>query len=106
MTKLWPPTYDDFSIRFWAAAVSAAINLVAGLLVYFHAVAEPFFLLFFAPGLIVFMLVTRQDFEGANFGWFGLSAGIVVNFVFYYLVAWVLIRSFRPATNWWPAKRS
>ena len=106
MGKLWPPTCDDFSARFWAAVASVVVNGAAGLLVYGHAVTEPFFFLFFAPGLYAFMLVTHQDLEGARFSWLGFIAGGAANFAFYYLVAWLLIRSFRHATNWWPERRA
>jgi hypothetical protein len=103
--KLWPPTYDDFSIRFWAAAASGTINFAIAILLYFR-LALFIILWTMAPAILTFMFVSRQDFEGASFSWSGLIAGIAANFVFYYLVAWLFIRAFRPATNWWPEKRA
>ncbi|HEY6307393.1 MAG TPA: hypothetical protein VI488_13140 [Candidatus Angelobacter sp.] len=108
MRELWPPTYDDFSVRGWAAALSGSVNLILGLLLYLHRVG--FELLFlYLPGFFAYMFVyslANHGIEVASVSRLGLVAAVIANFALYYFVAWWLIRAFRPATNWWPAKHS
>src|SRR5262249_56404416 len=49
MRKLWPPTYDDFSIRVWAAIVSLVTNSVLWTLALSRSETAFWLLLF--PGL-------------------------------------------------------
>lgn len=105
MRRLWPPTYDRFTVRLWAAASSAAINLL--LVALFFTRLESVFW-WMLPGLIPAFAVGAMS--GVPEGKFALVLGgaifLIGNFGFYYLVSWVLINLFIPSTNWWPEKRT
>jgi hypothetical protein len=108
MRTFWPPTFDYVSIRMWAAAVSGAVNLGLGLVLYLHH-ADVAFAFLYLPSFFTYILVysvVNHGIEVATFSQIGLVAAGAVSFVFYYVLAWWLIKAFQPATNWWPAKRT
>jgi hypothetical protein len=105
--KLWPPTYDDFSIRTWAALSSIAVNL-AGLLccLWFDAINVFWWIGF--PGLFAFLLI-NGSIEEASSVWrvsAGLALWAVLNLISYYFVARFVIRALQPVKGWWPEKQS
>lgn len=107
MRKLWPPTYDDVSVRFWAAAVSVSANLALVSVLYLHLVCLEILFLY-GPALFSYTLVSalvNRGIESDSVSWLGLIAATLVNLGFYYFVSWWLISAFRPARSWWPEKR-
>lgn len=106
MRKIWPPTYDDFSVRIWAAILSTIINL---LLWSFAMLGAQFAFFGLFPGLIPAFAIAAiiwHGVEGSGITILGFTTVIAANFGFYYLICWVFINLFRPATNWWPEKHS
>src|SRR5215472_14263334 len=108
MRKLWPPTYDDCSVRLWAIASSFIFNLLFFLLAWLNPATQGLYI-FFIPGMIFAM--TAGALSGGEAGGsvivvISAVIGLLANLGFYYLVSWVFINMFRPATNWWPEKRS
>jgi len=101
MRKLWPPTYDDFSIRVWAAIVSLVTNSVLWTLALSRSEAAFWLLLF--PGMFP-AAVLGCDFEDRCTS-VGVAAWVLTDLVCYYFIAWWLIRAFQPSTSWWPEKR-
>ena len=101
MRKLWPPTYDNVSVRVWAAFISAAINLL--LCVLFFSGSE---VVFWGalPGIMpaIFLSAMAGYGEWEFIPIVGTAVVIACNFCFYYLVSWILINMFTPSTNWWP----
>src|SRR5262245_58199491 len=98
MRKLWPPTYDNVSVRLWAAATSAVVVLLLWLLA-MNTDSDTLYWLFAFPGMLPAMVITsisQGDVEGTITP-LALIAWIVADFALYYFVAWVFIRAFRPA---------
>jgi hypothetical protein len=62
-----------------------------------------FFALLF-PGMFPAMIVCRCDVEDLT--WPGILTLVLTELLFYYFIAWCLIRAFRPAASWWPEKRA
>ena len=107
MRTLWPPTYDEISIRVWAAAGSLLVNLVLGLLICFR-LAGIGVAIFSFPALFAYILVytiVNHGIEVDTVSWLGVIIAAVINFGFYYLIFWWLISAFQPAKSWWPEKR-
>ena len=107
MHKLWPPTYDNLSVRLWAAAISVVVILFLWLLVK-TTDSDTVFWFFAFPGMFPAMIVTgitHGDIEGSLTP-LAFMAWLLTEFAFYYSIAWVFISAFRPATNWWPEKRA
>lgn len=102
MRKLWPPTYDDFSVRVWAAVISILVNALLWIFVSAGSFVAFLFLAF--PG--IFPAVILGSGIEDRFNWIGAGAWILTELAFYYFIAWWLIGAFRPATNWWPEKKA
>jgi hypothetical protein len=105
--KLWPPTYDDFSVRTWAALSSILVNL-AGLLCWFWFGALNVLWWIGFPGLFAFLLFNGSIEEASSLGriCIGMAAWVVINLLFYYFVARFVIRAFQPVKYWWPERQS
>jgi uncharacterized protein HemY len=88
--------------------MSISVNLALGGFIALRLLPIYAMFLLCFPGFVSYILVTHQDFEVAGFSWAALITAVVANLVFYYFVAWSLIRFFRPskAVEWWPEKRS
>jgi hypothetical protein len=101
MRQLWPPTYDKFTARLWACVCSLTLHVVFAVVVFASPDVGWWF---FIPGAIPIVMLTG--------GWFtslalpGQVFVLVANLSFYYFLALWIIAAFRPATNWWPEKRS
>lgn len=105
MRKIWPPTYDRFSIRLWAVFGSVAINLL--LCVLFFSGSEAVFW-WALPGIMpAFAVGAMSGFPDGKFAQvLGGTIFLVGNLGFYYLVSWILINMFTRSTNWWPEKQT
>jgi hypothetical protein len=105
MRKLWPPTYDDFSIRIWATIVSAIVSLL--LWAFFVFGSETAFLILLVPGMFPVVMISGHGIEELDhLTWTIIIAWVLTQFAFHYCIAWWLIGSFRPRTSWWPTPRS
>jgi apolipoprotein N-acyltransferase len=103
MRKLWPPYYDDFTLRVWAAVTSVVVSSVLWALAFSKPDSVMYCLM--VPGAFAEMIVARRGVEeGITLP--GLIAWMVTNAAFYYFIAWWLIRAFQPVKVWWPTKRS
>jgi hypothetical protein len=108
MRKLWPPAYDDFSVRTWAVTSSALVNLFGLFWCLYGDVTHILWWLAF-PGYFAFALVAGASIEEANsipLVSVGVAAWLVTNLIFYYFVARFIISAFQPVKGWWPEKRS
>ena len=105
MRKTWPPTYDNVSVRVWAVFGSATINLLLWTLFFTGSDAVFWWALpGIMPAIFLSMMFGYGDLEIMPA--LGTAVVIAGNFVFYYLVSWVLINMFTPSTNWWPERRT
>jgi len=100
MRKLWPPTFDKFSRRFWACFGSVGLNIFFVLVLRFGSPDVATW--FFAPGLVPILITTGGWFVSLTV--FGNVILLLTNLVFYYFAVSWAIAVFKPATNWWPAK--
>jgi hypothetical protein len=105
MRRLWPPYYDEFSLRLWASAASTFMNMLVVLALFIPNAFWISFLVGF-PGWFAFMLVGRQGIEEADFNFWAIVAGLLVNLGAYYLIARWVFAAFQPVRGWWPEKRS
>jgi hypothetical protein len=106
MRKLWPPYYDDASLRLWATSVSVVINLIVVVLAFSGSV---FSFTLGMPGWMVFMafmVVKSRGIEEATVNLSAIIIGFLVNFGFYYFIARWVFSAFQPVQGWWPEKRS
>ena len=105
MRKLWPPTYDDFSVRMWAAIVSVMVNSLLWAFMFLGAQGAFWWLV---PGVLpaaAISAIAGYNFEGPTIPVIAAFTCIVADFGFYYLISWVLINMFTRSTDWWPTKR-
>jgi hypothetical protein len=104
MRKLWPVYYDDLSLRVWSSAASICLTLIVVLLV---IIPDGFWASFFlgAPGWLAFMAIAGP-IEEADFNFWAILAGLLVNLGFYYLIARWMFAAFQPVRGWWPEKRT
>ena len=107
MRRLWPPAYDDFSIRVWAASFAILLNLVGAVLIFRGGLTDILWWFGF-PGAFAFVPVAGGGIEEVDGwrAWCGFAAWLLANGVFYYFVARFFIRLFQPVNGWWPEKRS
>jgi hypothetical protein len=101
MRKLWPPTFDRFTTRFWACLCSVILNILFALALF---VAPDVGWWFFLPGLLPILMLTGGWFVSLAF--LGNVFVLIVNLGFYYFLTWWIIAACRRPTNWWPAKSS
>jgi hypothetical protein len=84
-------------MRLWAVIFSFMLNIVS---VFWSPLLAPSLaILFLVPGLVRVAMMLPDS-------WVCVAVVLTANFVLYYSLALWIVSAFRPATNWWPARRS